>query len=366
MKDVKKTIQNIEAERADLDKQRAIMQEVLMLQEKREGLKKQLEASMGEEFAIRKIADEAPTEVEKTKRLLGTGCIKSKIQELKAEISKLDERISSYEIPDEGTKSFNKFLCFSNIRELLKEQDVKIGQIEKEAGCQPGYMSRLDKPSNNSEPAVEFLVTAAKLLGTSLDTLLLVDLAGMTPTEKYLVTFFDKLKSDTLEDKLDWNIETSDYLNRLEPDMDGWVQHPLFEVETFLEEGETEYPDEVTRIVFTSNSFGPKTYINADCYNLRLKNQSTLYLMDISKSVIRANDTDIYAKEIWMSTPGDGIHFLISNKKASPLVPLVETLFDTVSERMQHPKLKKNLQYVIDAFLQDDVGDADTDEMPFV
>lgn len=361
MKDMNTTIQNIEAERADLDKQRAVMQEILMLQKKREEMEKHLAVLKGKEFTTRKTAEEEISEVKKQSALLETAHMKEEMAQVQEELEKIDKQIATFDLPDDTVKKFNKYICFSNIRELLKDSNVKIGQIEKEAGCQPGYMSRLDKKGNNSEPSIEFIVTAAKLLGISIDTLLLVDLTELTPTEKYLVTFFEKLKKDTLEDKLDWNIETADNLSRLEPDMNGWVDHPLFNMETFWEEGETEYPDEVTRIVFTSNSFGPRTAINADCYNLRLKNKSVLYLMDICKSVHRVNDQDAFAKEVWMNTPGEGCHLLVTNKKISPLVPLVEALFDTVSERMQHPKLKKNLQYVIDAFLQGDVGDDDED-----
>lgn len=96
-------------------------------------------------------------------------------------------------------KNFNKTLCFSNIRELLRQNpDVKIGQIEKEAGIRLGYMSRLEKDGNTSEPSMEFVVTAAKLLKVSVDTLISVDLTGLTPTEQYITSFFDKLKEDTL------------------------------------------------------------------------------------------------------------------------------------------------------------------------
>lgn len=364
MKDMNTTIQNIEAECADLDKQRAVMQEILMLQKKREEMERHLTVLKGKEFTMRKMAEEETSEVKKQQALLEAANMKEEVAQGQEELKKIDKQIAIFDLPNDTAKKFNKYICFSNIRERLKESNVKIGQIEKEAGCQPGYMSRLDKKGNNSEPSVEFIVTAAKLLGVSIDTLLLVDLAELTPTEKYLVNFFEKLKKDTLEDKLDWNIETPDSLSRLEPDMNGCVDHPLFSMETFWEEGETEYPDEVTRIVFTSNSFGPRTAINADCYNLRLKNKSVLYLMDICKSVHRVNDTEAFAKEIWMYTPGKGRHLLMTNKKISALVPLVETLFDTVSERMQHPKLKKELQYVIDAFLQDDVGE-DEEDTPF-
>ncbi len=69
-------------------------------------------------------------------------------------------------------KNFNKTLCFSNIRELLRQNlDVKIGRLKRKRGIRLGYMSRpAEKDGNTSEPSVEFVVTAAKLLKVSVDT----------------------------------------------------------------------------------------------------------------------------------------------------------------------------------------------------
>lgn len=262
-------------------------------------------------------------------------------------------------------KNFNKILCFSNIRELLRQNsDVKIGQIEKEAGIRLGYMSRLEKDGNTAEPSMEFIVTAAKLLKVSIDTLVSVDLTGLTPTEQYIVNFFDKLKADTLKDKLDWNRETAFNLNRMETDINGWVYHPLFAEETFYEETECEYPEEVSRIVFNSKTFGPHTYICGDCFNLRLKNGTTLYLMDIEKSVHRTGDVSAFAKEAWMSVPHKGCQLLVASQDDTPIAPLLEVLFSTVKERMEHPKVNNDVMYAIDSFMKDDIED-DTDECPF-
>lgn len=273
-------------------------------------------------------------------------------------LTKLEELLTEY-------KNFNKTLCFSNIRELLRQNpDVKIGQIEKEAGIRLGYMSRLEKAGNTSEPSMEFIVSAAKLLKVSVDTLISVDLTGLTPTEQYLVNFFDKLKTDTLQDKLDWNRETTFNLNRMEPNMNGYVDHPLFDEETFYEESECEYPNEVTRIVFNSKSFGSRTYITGDCFNLRLKNGTTLYLMDIEKSVHKTNDISAFAKEAWMFVPGKGSQLLVASKDDTPVAPLLEVLFSTVKERMEHPKVNNDVMYAIDAFMKDDLDD-DDDSIPF-
>lgn len=273
-------------------------------------------------------------------------------------LTKLEELMTEY-------KNFNKTLCFSNIRELLRQNpDVKIGQIEKEASIRLGYMSRLEKVGNTSEPSMEFIVSAAKLLKVSVDTLISVDLTGLTPTEQYLVNFFDKLKADTLKDRLDWNRETAFNLNRIERDMDGSIWHPLFDEETFYEESGCEYPNEVTRIVFNSKTFGPKTYITDDCFNLRLKNGTTLYLMDIEKSVHKTDDMSAYAKEAWMYVPYKGAQLLVASQDDTPVAPLLEVLFSTVKERMEHPKVNIDVMYAIDAFMKDDVSD-DDDNVPF-
>lgn len=263
-------------------------------------------------------------------------------------------------------KNFNKTLCFSNIRELLRQNpDVKIGQIEKEAGIRLGYMSRLEKDGNTSEPSMEFVVTAAKLLKVSVDILISVDLTGLTPTEQYITSFFDKLKEDTLKDRLDWNRETAFNLNRMEPDMNGFVYHPLFAEETFYEETDCEYPQEATRIVFNSKTFGTKTYIAGDCFNLRLKNGTTLYLMDIEKSVHKVGDPSAAAKEAWMYVPSKGSQLLVASQDDTPVAPFLELLFSTVKERMEHPKVNKDVMYAIDSFMKDDIKDDDTDECPF-
>ena len=262
------------------------------------------------------------------------------------------------------SKEFNKKLMLDNISFALKEFGKKIGELETEAGVSPGYISRTSKDSN-AKPGIDFIIRAAEALNISVDTLLNVDLSELTATEKYLISFLEKLVRDTTEDKLDWNQETADRLNRLEPRGNGYVSHPLFTYETFLESDEiATSAREVSRVVFVSQSFGCHTYINGDCFNLRLKDKAVLYLMDISKSVFSIDDTEAYAKEIWMYKPSVGVQFLCSNKVGSPLAPAVNNLYSIVKEFARHPKLGWDIRHVIDAYMRDDMND-DSDELPF-
>lgn len=365
MTDATARMAELEDKQRELDEQKKEMAHLMITQRELQEVDLSLTKLRGEEFTLRKAAeDPRECEIRKQEMLLEAAHLNEKVKELEAIRLTLESRFASAEQGERNIK-FNKYRMFSNIRELLKNSGVKIGQIEKEAGCQLGYMSRLDKPNSTSEPSVEFLITAAKMLGVSLDVLLFVELAELNSTEKYLLSFLEKLQKDTVDEKLEWKKETADSLNRLELDMNGYTGHPLFSFESFMEEGETEYPDQVERITFISNSFECHTYINGDCYNLRMKNGSVLYLMDISKSVYRKGDPDAFAKEVWMYTPGVGCSFIVSNRNVPQLAVLVDLLFSTVRDFMKHPQINKEVRFVIDAFLEGDLGTDDMDELPF-
>lgn len=262
-------------------------------------------------------------------------------------------------------KNFNKAICFSNIRELLKEKpDVKIGQIEREAGIRLGYMSRLEKEDNTAEPSMEFIVTAAKLLNVSVDALISFDLTSLTSTEKYLVNFIEKLRKDTMLEKINWDVESKFELNKGELDINGNSFHPLFSLEEFYRQTECEYPEQVNECVYVSKSFGPNTCINDDCFKLRLKNGSTLYLMDIVKDVHRTNDKSAFAIEAVMYVPGGRTQVLATTKDEYPIGNLLTNLHITVKEKMKHPQVNKDAMYAIDAFMKDDLTD-DPEELPF-
>ena len=181
-----------------------------------------------------------------------------------------------------SNKNFNKSLLFRNIRELLKQNpEVKLGQIEKEAGCQPGYMSRLEKAGNTSDPSAEFIVTAAKLLGVSVDTLINSKIGGITSTEEYLLHFIDCLIDDTRAGILKWNRETVKALHRIEPLFDIDIDsddttHPLFRrevIDTIVgSEGKASY----------DSYFMPDEVIDTagDCFNAELSGTSaSIYVM---------------------------------------------------------------------------------------
>lgn len=113
-----------------------------------------------------------------------------------------------------NNKHYDKKTCFENIRTLLKKNpNIKIGQIEKEAGLGLGYMSRLEKENNTTEPSLNFITTAAKMLGVSIDTLLFQNLSELTSTDDFLLKFLEKVIAETKNGTAVWIEEDIEKVN---------------------------------------------------------------------------------------------------------------------------------------------------------
>lgn len=221
--------------------------------------------------------------------------------DLQEMVFKYDEDMSEIEIDRGGLikiredvekyldtiKYFDKATCFANIRNLLKESDVKIGQIEKAAGVRLGYMSRLEKPENTSEPTIQFVATAAKLLGVSLDELLYTKTGEITDAEKYVREFLRDVLEDTKEHKIHWEKERSDILGKPHNLYENGIDHPLLAVDdTNLDSDGTPYLLVYASKFFKESSVYPK---DGTYYATLPNSDSKLYLVWCF-----TNDDDLY------------------------------------------------------------------------
>ncbi len=256
---------------------------------------------------------------------------------------------------------FKKDTLFGNIIFLLKEQGKRIGEFEADTGVSPGYISRASK-EGNAKPGIDFIMKAAEILNVSLDTLLGTDISELTPTEKYLVSFLKKLENDTNNDKLDWQVETADYLNHeLDTDMDGDCCHPLFE----LERDKSGYLTEVRNLIFSSRSYGNSTHIAGKCFNHKLKD-SSIYIMYITTNDAISKKQDEHSIEIWICKNRGANRFLCSTKETPVISGIIENLYSAISEDTRHPKIPKDIKAIIDSFMKgDDSNSYDIDALPF-
>ncbi len=262
--------------------------------------------------------------------------------------------------------AFDKKLFFQNVRFLLSEQGIKIGELESKAGVRVGYMSRVEKPESSSEPSINFVATAAKMLNVSIDSLLYSSYVDMTETEKYIVSFLEKLISDTRVDKLGWNVESQSELEHIRISIDGGVSHPLFSPSYFLEDDGEPMPD-YSNIIFNSHSFGDETKIIGDCYNAKIKGNTYLYIMYVTRNefVKELKDGEYpfdFRKEIWMYKEGEK-QFLCDSGYESNMKNIIEELYSAIEGSLKRPKISKDLRKDIDSFMNDE--DDEDNGLPF-
>lgn len=287
---------------------------------------------------------------------------REELEKMDTQIKMLEREVADLSAVISRKKHFDKYLLFQNIRELMKGTEIKLGQIEKEAGCQPGYMSRLDKTDSATDPTAEFIITAAQILGVSVDVLLNVTIKEMSANELYMVRFLEKLIRDTIGEKLSWVKEPLYSLQDIYENEDGQIWHPLFESyqSNGVDSGGNTYA--MTVSCFPSDAFGRNTEIAGDCYHLELKNNATLYFMYVMEEGSAEDEEGKCAFELWMYNKKSGASFLCSDHVGKQMITkLVFNLWMSIEQYMTKPRMNKDHKSIIDAFMNDD----QSDELPF-
>ena len=272
---------------------------------------------------------------------------KAKLTELNEAKDQLEKTIIGIKYIIENKKNFDKLRVFSNIRELLKtNKDIKLGQLEKDAGNQPGYMSRLERSGNTSDPTVEFVVTAAKELGIPVDTLINGTIGGVSPTEKLILSFGKRLINDTREDRISWERQSLAMLNGVYITDYKVMEtsHPLYDFE-----GNPMNPD---RIFYDSRFYPNEDVQPADtCYVAELPDtNSYVYLMSCMK------DWDFFY-ELYLV--GDDIKPVCCSKQScSEVATMIDNLYKEVKLASNHVHLDNATRNIIGQYL-------DTEDVPF-
>ncbi|MHA6647237.1 helix-turn-helix domain-containing protein [Aerococcus urinae] len=258
----------------------------------------------------------------------------------------------------------NSRLLFDNIYYLINKKNIRIGDLETNVGVSTGYISRTSKESN-SKPGIDFILNVSNFLEVSVDTLVKFEFSKATSTEEYLISFFEKIKKDTIQGDLDWMKHTQDELNHEEPDINGYLSHPLMQYKTFMDMGENNYPEEVTRNVMVSKTFGYHTVIAGNCYSLKMANGVILHLMSICQSIHEVDDKEAYAKEAWMTS--NGKMDILATDRSEHLGYLIDGLYQSLETTNAYPRLNSTLRYAIDSYLENGINEADYSEndLPF-
>lgn len=99
-------------------------------------------------------------------------------------------------------------ILLQNIDALRQERGLKkMGDFEANiVGVSAGYFSRL-RNTPDVFPSVDVLSKLAELFGVSIDVLINIDIRTMGRNSRLIQNFIDKLKTDTIQGKVNWTEE---------------------------------------------------------------------------------------------------------------------------------------------------------------
>ena len=199
----------------------------------------------------------------------------------------------------------------------------------------------------------------ADALGVTVDDIIKNDYSTPTPTELYILSFVDRLLSQTNADVLDWKKETATQLKVVGYDSDGSPDHPLFSMDF---ENNEPSPHFVSR--FNSN-----WVISGDCFYLSLPGSShtTVYLMcvespDAIGTPLEGDSYELYIVKNWKVQP------LCSSIPVTSMFHTTLTdLYKAVKESSNHPKIAADFMSAMEAFMRNGVEENSDlpDDLPF-
>lgn len=250
-------------------------------------------------------------------------------------------------------KEFNKMLCLSNIYHLAKSKNIKIGDLESAAGVSAGYISRLNKADTKTSPSIEMLAVVADMLGVSLDALLYHDFEVLTPTEKYMVDFLEKLQAKTVSHAQVWRRETYSRLQRVRHDTHGDPDHPLFEWATSDDDCAPR------RIVYNSLFREQEgVFVADDGYILPFNGNEHLYLMKVGVPTEMDDRGKTFETEyeLYLVDARWNVSIVCSStfEEESPYNQPLADLYTAAADSSKHPILESNVRSAIDNFMYED------------
>lgn len=245
--------------------------------------------------------------------------------------------------------TFDKKRCLANIYFLAKEKNIKIGDLETAAGVSTGYLSRINKEDNETNPSVELLIAVASELGVSLDALINYEFDKQTSTEIYLLKFVEKLTQDTLNADYPWEKESKATFAELENNHNNYVQHPLFL-------GFDPYDEQATNIHYNSHFGNGEIVIGGDCFNAEMPDGTRIYLMRVTRRPIEVSGFELYLVQGNVTTP------LCTDTMPGGFAEALTNLYAAAVESCKHIKLDTKVRGIIDAFME---GKSYTGDLPF-
>ncbi len=241
------------------------------------------------------------------------------------------------------TKKFDKLICIENIYYLAKLKGIRIGELEKKAGVSAGYLSRINRDDNTASPSIECLTAIASELDVTLDFLLGVVLGQLTPTDRYVLKFINKLTERTVNGDIDWEhySPTQLYSKIVVEDKSYTIKVPLLSVEysEFINGPELRY------IPYSGN---PLPIENVEYFCRSAINYSSyIYLV-----ALNGDNKELYYD---LQFVGNGeAEPLCSSLTTQPIISQeITNLYKTIISASNRLHIKPSVQRILDNFMNE-------------
>ena len=241
-------------------------------------------------------------------------------------------------------------LCINNLYILAKKKGIRICDLETSCGVSIGYLARLRKDKNNSLPGADFLVRAASLLETSVDSLLFFDYHAATDTEIYLHLFVSRLSLDSLSEKIIWQPDPECLPSPVEADSAaGLSDHPLLSFDPRLTE------QGIYKEIYLS-PFHPMVYdlLPRAAFRAPISEDTLVLLIRVSPpNADQQPDSEEGIELFLYNTKAKELSALCStdNQHSGVLDHALSTLYRIVPESVQRTKLDQYAVSAIDAYM---------------
>ena len=233
-------------------------------------------------------------------------------------------------------RNFDKDLFIKNIYFLLKEKELKIGQIEERLGVSTGYFSRL-KDSVNANPSIELVCSISELFNISIDRLLYSDLSGLNVGVNYILNAVDILMNKIKNADINWDFISKesfysqdsisyDYLTGKQ--CTNQILSAIYRDGTDL------------KIVYESQILDGSFKLADDIIWFENESDRFYFIKLIDKKMLKEND---YFYELYLHTKTEFEGICYANKDENPnIYEAIEKLFLYCKENKNAPKLRKN------------------------
>ena len=101
---------------------------------------------------------------------------------------------------------YSKKVLMDNIYYLAKKNNITLGKLEELVGLSAGYLSRLNREDNNSNPSIDVVSSFSKQLKVPVDILIKYDLSTLSPDDTYMLQFLTVLAGKTANNEIHWNL----------------------------------------------------------------------------------------------------------------------------------------------------------------